>query len=205
MTTTNLKINPSFKDENAIISQPVVDQIRNNCNKHGYQLIITNHGEHWQFRHKNLLVEWWPSTNRLVRDKNYNSSRKFAKDHNIWSIVYDHLKTATEVTETKSSVITDKKLSVRSIKLHHTKDDDEHFVTEIFNNRYYLIKPVVYNDLPIEFLVKEIAISYQKSFFRYKKKSSVIHAQYFQTLKEAKNFVNESWTKYITDHFLIVS
>lgn len=42
------------------------------CMDHGVKLEIKNDRHHWMFRRDNRLVEWWPSSAKLVVDRKYN-------------------------------------------------------------------------------------------------------------------------------------
>lgn len=42
------------------------------CSGRGVGLRITNGGHHWQFRRGAKLVEWWPSSAKLVMNKRWN-------------------------------------------------------------------------------------------------------------------------------------
>ncbi len=35
----------------------------------GYTLRVLNNGQHWEFKREGLLVEWWPSTGRIMVNK----------------------------------------------------------------------------------------------------------------------------------------
>ena len=41
------------------------------CQEHGIALAIRNDGHHWLFRRKKILVEWWPSSAKLVVNKRW--------------------------------------------------------------------------------------------------------------------------------------
>ena len=45
--------------------------VRDWCDQHGVELSITNGGHHWTFTRGNLRVEWWPSSAKLVMDKQW--------------------------------------------------------------------------------------------------------------------------------------
>lgn len=37
----------------------------------GFAVRILNNGEHWQFSNGRTVIEWWPSSAKLVRDKKW--------------------------------------------------------------------------------------------------------------------------------------
>ena len=41
------------------------------CQDHEIALAIRNEGHHWQFRRGKILVEWWPSSAKLVVNKHW--------------------------------------------------------------------------------------------------------------------------------------
>lgn len=43
------------------------------CTAHGIGLAITNRGHHWVFARGETLVEWWPSSAKLVVSKDYKN------------------------------------------------------------------------------------------------------------------------------------
>jgi len=42
------------------------------CREHGIEFKITNEGHHWQFRKDATLVEWWPSSAKIVINKRWH-------------------------------------------------------------------------------------------------------------------------------------
>ena len=47
------------------------DRLESFCDKHGLVLTIANNGHHWKMEGETLLVEWWPSSAKLVFNKDY--------------------------------------------------------------------------------------------------------------------------------------
>jgi hypothetical protein len=47
--------------------------VREWCGKNAYTLLITNDGHHWQFKKGDFLAEWWPSSAKLVINKQWHS------------------------------------------------------------------------------------------------------------------------------------
>jgi hypothetical protein len=45
------------------------DELSNWCNDNGWRFEIKNDAHHWIFRKGNTLVEWWPSSAKLVKNK----------------------------------------------------------------------------------------------------------------------------------------
>jgi len=45
--------------------------VRKWCERHGFELRITNNDHHWQIRKGSFLAEWWPSSAKLVLNKNW--------------------------------------------------------------------------------------------------------------------------------------
>ena len=41
------------------------------CRDHEIKFVIKNEGHHWQFRRGKILVEWWPSSAKLVVNKRW--------------------------------------------------------------------------------------------------------------------------------------
>ena len=46
--------------------------VRQWCTNNGFALRITNDGHHWQFVKNDFLAEWWPSSAKLVIDKQWH-------------------------------------------------------------------------------------------------------------------------------------
>lgn len=44
------------------------------CNESGWKFEIKNEGHHWIFRKNKTLVEWWPSSAKLVKDKKWSKA-----------------------------------------------------------------------------------------------------------------------------------
>jgi hypothetical protein len=42
------------------------------CRRRGFALRITNQGHHWQLKKDRFLAEWWPSSAKLVINKQWN-------------------------------------------------------------------------------------------------------------------------------------
>ena len=47
-------------------------EVREWCRTRGFNLRITNNGHHWQLTKQNFLAEWWPSSAKLVFNKQWN-------------------------------------------------------------------------------------------------------------------------------------
>lgn len=45
--------------------------LSNWCNENGWKFEIKNDAHHWIFRKNKTLVEWWPSSAKLVKDKQW--------------------------------------------------------------------------------------------------------------------------------------
>ena len=56
------------------------EAVRAWAQRHGIQLVISNHGHHWRFKRGRRTAEWWPSSARLVLQRDYQ------KDHHV----HDH-------------------------------------------------------------------------------------------------------------------
>ena len=41
------------------------------CNQNNWKFEIKNNGHHWIFKKNNILVEWWPSSAKLVKNKKW--------------------------------------------------------------------------------------------------------------------------------------
>lgn len=65
----------SFKDRHwrrLGMNAEQADAMREWCSKRGVKLSITNNGMHWQFQcPEGVLIEWWPSSAKLVIDKRW--------------------------------------------------------------------------------------------------------------------------------------
>jgi hypothetical protein len=48
-----------------------IDHVRQWAADNGLTLNVGNHGHHWKFTRDTFVVEWWPSTAKLVFDKRY--------------------------------------------------------------------------------------------------------------------------------------
>lgn len=47
--------------------------LENWCRSNRWTFEIKNNGHHWMFRKTGVLVEWWPSSAKLVRDKQWTN------------------------------------------------------------------------------------------------------------------------------------
>lgn len=43
------------------------------CNEKSIKMSILNNGHHWKFEKDGFLIEWWPSSAKLVINKNYKN------------------------------------------------------------------------------------------------------------------------------------
>ena len=48
------------------------DKLRNYCKSNGFSCEIKNEGHHWQIKRGNVTLDWWPSTAKLVINRQYN-------------------------------------------------------------------------------------------------------------------------------------
>lgn len=46
--------------------------VRRWCANRGVRLVISNEGHHWRFSTAEWVAEWWPSSAKLVFDKDWN-------------------------------------------------------------------------------------------------------------------------------------
>ena len=46
-------------------------QVREWCRGHGFALRISNEGHHWQLTKEKFVAEWWPSSAKLVVNKQW--------------------------------------------------------------------------------------------------------------------------------------
>lgn len=75
----NSKIAPFIPMEGAsqrherrlIVNLDARAEVKKWCEANGWQLTIKNDGHHWQMKKDNVLVEWWPSSAKLVKDKQW--------------------------------------------------------------------------------------------------------------------------------------
>ena len=47
-------------------------EVREWCRTRGFNLRITNEGHHWQLNKNKFVAEWWPSSAKLVFNKQWN-------------------------------------------------------------------------------------------------------------------------------------
>jgi len=52
-------------------------QVREWCRGHAFALRISNEGHHWQLNEDKFLAEWWPSSAKLVINKQWNQGRHY--------------------------------------------------------------------------------------------------------------------------------
>lgn len=57
------------------------------CDEAGVTFTRFNGGLHWRFEHASGIVEWWPSTGKMVDDKKFEQS-KIAQD---WKEMLSHV------------------------------------------------------------------------------------------------------------------
>ena len=48
------------------------DELGDWCKDRGIHLLVFNGGHHWQARLGRTMIEWWPSTAKVVMDKAWN-------------------------------------------------------------------------------------------------------------------------------------
>lgn len=47
------------------------DELKQWCRLYAWKFEIKNDGHHWIFQKGNILVEWWPSSAKLVKNKEW--------------------------------------------------------------------------------------------------------------------------------------
>lgn len=47
------------------------DELKNWCGEHGWRFDIKNEGHHWMITKGKTIVEWWPSSAKLVKNKQW--------------------------------------------------------------------------------------------------------------------------------------
>lgn len=53
------------------VNLSAADELKQWCHLFGWKFEIKNDGHHWIFRKNNTLVEWWPSSAKLVKNKQW--------------------------------------------------------------------------------------------------------------------------------------
>ena len=72
--------------------------LRQDMEKLGLTLKVTNMGHHWKMTRIGLIVEWWPSTAKLVFNKEYHEGIHCHDRFQVVSLIRSHLQ-ATEIRE----------------------------------------------------------------------------------------------------------
>ena len=68
------------------IRQPVSDWVRRQsmvqklATEYGYTVRVLNDGQHWEFKRLALVVEWWPSTGRMMLDRRADLAKTYTFD-----------------------------------------------------------------------------------------------------------------------------
>ena len=68
------------------VRQPVSDWVRRQsmaqklAAEYGYTVRVMNDGQHWEFKRLGLVVEWWPSTGRMMLDKSADLAKTYTFD-----------------------------------------------------------------------------------------------------------------------------
>lgn len=68
------------------IRQPVSDWVRRQsmvqklATEYGYTVRVLNDGQHWEFKRLDLVVEWWPSTGRMMLDRRADLAKTYTFD-----------------------------------------------------------------------------------------------------------------------------
>ena len=47
------------------------NELKDWCDGNGWKFEVKNDGHHWMFRKGNQIVEWWPSSAKLVKNKQW--------------------------------------------------------------------------------------------------------------------------------------
>lgn len=47
------------------------DELKSWCHSFGWNFEIKNEGHHWIFKKNETLIEWWPSSAKLVKNKQW--------------------------------------------------------------------------------------------------------------------------------------
>ena len=63
------------------------------CQQNGITLEVKNDGHHWSMTKGTVLLEWWPNTGRLVRNKEWERAVKATSELQIACILDGLLKT----------------------------------------------------------------------------------------------------------------
>ena len=61
------------------------------ADQHGFSLRVNNEGHHWMWQKNGLLAEWWPSSAKLVFNRNYDR----CVDAYDWRTVISFLETGS--------------------------------------------------------------------------------------------------------------
>lgn len=57
------------------VSQQYADEVRTFCRQNEIKMAIKNEGHHWQFRVAKHIVDWWPSSAKMVTDAKWNKGK----------------------------------------------------------------------------------------------------------------------------------
>jgi len=55
-------------------NKSAADQAKTWADRHGFAFRVNNDGHHWMWQKGKLVAEWWPSSAKLVVNRNYQGS-----------------------------------------------------------------------------------------------------------------------------------
>lgn len=62
------------------------------CEKVGLNVKVTNQGHHWRFTNQEWLIEWWPSSAKLVVNRKYSRGIHCHDVHQVKRVIGNLLK-----------------------------------------------------------------------------------------------------------------
>lgn len=70
-------------------------EIEKRCTEFGYSVTVTNHGHHWKFTFGRKVMEWWPSSAKLVKQYQYRRGVHTFDFEQAWDQVHKYFQETT--------------------------------------------------------------------------------------------------------------
>lgn len=107
------------------------------CQEHGITLELKNEGQHWRFRYRETVIDWWPSTAKLLINRDWENGYHIYDWLQAREIVFDE-KVRTDALPPKQKAV--KELKPKTLKPKLKKSKSKLRVIRA-NNKLIFISP----------------------------------------------------------------
>lgn len=91
-----------------------VDELKAWCKERNVDIRISNEGQHWRFKYWHSIAEWWPSSAKLVFNKNWDSGIHVHDYQQLKAQLIDHwnlVASFSEANQSNSDVLSQEELA----------------------------------------------------------------------------------------------